>query len=99
MVRIVPRGFGSLLELIGDARLVLIGEASHGTHEFYRTRAELTKALILEISSPLKPTGLTRIERTSACGTRVEVRILKQRSTTSSAFHAGCGGTALKSEV
>jgi erythromycin esterase-like protein len=43
-----PDGFGSLLELIGDARLVLIGEASHGTHEFYRTRAELTKALILK---------------------------------------------------
>ena len=42
-----PDGFGSLLELIGDARLVLIGEASHGTHEFYRTRAELTKALIV----------------------------------------------------
>jgi erythromycin esterase-like protein len=42
-----PEGFGPLLELIGDARVVLIGEASHGTHEFYRTRAELTKALIL----------------------------------------------------
>jgi erythromycin esterase-like protein len=41
-----PDGFGSLLESIGDARLVLIGEATHGTHEFYRTRAELTKALI-----------------------------------------------------
>ena len=37
-----------LLESIGDARLVLIGEASHGTHEFYRIRAELTKRLILE---------------------------------------------------
>jgi erythromycin esterase-like protein len=37
---------GALLEAIGDARLVLIGEATHGTHEFYRTRAELTKALI-----------------------------------------------------
>jgi erythromycin esterase-like protein len=42
-----PDGFGPLLESIGTARLVLIGEASHGTHEFYRTRAELTKALIL----------------------------------------------------
>ena len=42
-----PDGFGPLLEMIGDASLVLIGEASHGTHEFYRTRAELTKALIL----------------------------------------------------
>jgi erythromycin esterase-like protein len=41
-----PDGFGPLLESIGDARVVLIGEATHGTHEFYRTRAELTKALI-----------------------------------------------------
>jgi erythromycin esterase-like protein len=39
-------GFGPLLDSIGDARLVLVGEASHGTHEFYRIRAELTKALI-----------------------------------------------------
>ena len=37
-----------LLELIGDARFVLLGEASHGTHEFYRTRAEITKRLITE---------------------------------------------------
>lgn len=35
-----------LLRRIGDARLVLIGEASHGTSEFYRIRAEITKALI-----------------------------------------------------
>ena len=41
-----PDGFGPLLEQIGDADLVLIGEASHGTEEFYRIRAELTKALI-----------------------------------------------------
>lgn len=37
-----------LFDLIGDARVVLIGEATHGTHEFYRTRAELTKRLIVE---------------------------------------------------
>jgi protein-L-isoaspartate(D-aspartate) O-methyltransferase len=37
---------GALLERIGDARLVLIGEASHGTSEFYRMRAEITKELI-----------------------------------------------------
>lgn len=37
---------GPLLQRIGDARLVLIGEASHGTSEFYRLRAEITKALI-----------------------------------------------------
>jgi erythromycin esterase-like protein len=35
-----------LLDAIGDARLVLLGEATHGTHEFYQTRAELTRALI-----------------------------------------------------
>lgn len=35
-----------LLELIGNARLVLIGEASHGTHEFYLERARLTRRLI-----------------------------------------------------
>jgi erythromycin esterase-like protein len=39
-------GMAPLLAAIGDARLVLIGEATHGTHEFYRTRAELTRALI-----------------------------------------------------
>jgi erythromycin esterase-like protein len=37
-----------LLALIGDARFALLGEASHGTHEFYRTRAEITKRLIAE---------------------------------------------------
>ncbi len=40
--------FDALIERIGDARFVLIGEASHGTHEFYRIRAELTKRLIAE---------------------------------------------------
>ncbi|BCO34979.1 hypothetical protein BMW24_015775 [Mycobacterium heckeshornense] len=35
-----------LSELIGDARIVLIGESSHGTHEFYQARAEITKWLI-----------------------------------------------------
>jgi erythromycin esterase-like protein len=37
-----------LLDMAGDARYVLIGEASHGTHEFYELRAELTKRLIEE---------------------------------------------------
>ena len=43
-----PADFEPLLELIGDARFVLIGEASHGTHEFYRIRSEITKRLISE---------------------------------------------------
>ena len=37
-----------LEDLIGDARVVLIGESSHGTHEFYNARAEITKWLIAE---------------------------------------------------
>ncbi len=40
--------YDPLLNLIGDARFVLIGEASHGTHEFYRERAQITKRLITE---------------------------------------------------
>jgi erythromycin esterase-like protein len=33
---------------IGDARLVLVGEASHGAEEFYRERARITRHLIAE---------------------------------------------------
>jgi len=40
--------YDALLDQIGNARFVLIGEASHGTHEFYQQRAELTKRLIQE---------------------------------------------------
>jgi erythromycin esterase-like protein len=40
-------GLYPLTEALGGARLVLIGEATHGTEEFYRIRAELTKALIV----------------------------------------------------
>jgi erythromycin esterase-like protein len=42
------RDYDALMELIGDARIVLLGEASHGTHEFYRERARITKRLIAE---------------------------------------------------
>src|SRR5436190_2074479 len=38
----------ALIEAIGDARLVLLGEASHGTHDFYAERARLTQRLIVE---------------------------------------------------
>jgi protein-L-isoaspartate(D-aspartate) O-methyltransferase len=37
---------GPLLERIGDARVVCLGEATHGTSEFYALRAEITKALV-----------------------------------------------------
>jgi erythromycin esterase-like protein len=40
--------YDSLLDLVGDARFVLLGEASHGTREFYRERAQISKRLIME---------------------------------------------------
>jgi erythromycin esterase-like protein len=40
--------YDPLLSLIGDARFVLIGEASHGTHEFYAERAAITQRLVHE---------------------------------------------------
>jgi erythromycin esterase-like protein len=44
----VAEDYDSLLELIGERRFVFIGEASHGTHEFYRERARITRRLIDE---------------------------------------------------
>lgn len=39
-------GMDTVLDTVADADVVLIGEASHGTHEFYQYRADLTRALI-----------------------------------------------------
>ncbi|WP_020574216.1 erythromycin esterase family protein [Actinopolymorpha alba] len=38
----------ALFGLVGEAHLVLMGEASHGTHEFYEARARMTRRLIEE---------------------------------------------------
>lgn len=38
--------FDALLDLVGDAHYVLLGEATHGTHEFYEERARITQRLI-----------------------------------------------------
>jgi erythromycin esterase-like protein len=40
--------YDDLVNLVGGRRLVLIGEASHGTHEFYQERARITRRLIEE---------------------------------------------------
>jgi protein-L-isoaspartate(D-aspartate) O-methyltransferase len=45
---IADPGFGALFDRFGDARVVLLGEASHGTSEFYRARAAITRRLIDE---------------------------------------------------
>jgi erythromycin esterase-like protein len=44
----VPADLAPLLQRIGDARYVLLGEASHGTSDYYTWRAEISKRLILE---------------------------------------------------
>jgi erythromycin esterase-like protein len=43
-----PDDLDPLIDAIGDARYVLLGEASHGTSEFYTWRTELSKRLIAE---------------------------------------------------
>ena len=40
--------YDRLLGAIGDARFVLLGESTHGTHEFYRERARITERLLRE---------------------------------------------------
>jgi len=46
--RLERENFASILNAVGDAEVVMIGEATHGTEEFYRLRAEITKTLIEE---------------------------------------------------
>jgi erythromycin esterase-like protein len=43
-----PHELDALVARAGEAEIVLIGEATHGTHEFYELRGELTRRLILE---------------------------------------------------
>ena len=38
--------FGPMFDRFGDARVVLLGESTHGTSEFYRTRAAITRWLV-----------------------------------------------------
>jgi protein-L-isoaspartate(D-aspartate) O-methyltransferase len=47
IARIDDAEIDGLLERIGDARVVLLGEATHGTSEFYRMRTRITQQLIL----------------------------------------------------
>ena len=43
-----PSDLDPLMDYIGDAKYVLLGEASHGTHEYYTWRAKITQRLIQE---------------------------------------------------
>lgn len=41
-----PHSYAPILDKMGNAQLVLLGEESHGTHEFYQARARLSRYLI-----------------------------------------------------
>jgi len=43
-----PGDLDVLMNAIGDAQFVLLGEATHGTHEFYTWRSQITRRLIAE---------------------------------------------------
>lgn len=43
-----PAHIDPLIEMIGDAKFVLLGEATHGTSEFYTWRTEITRRLVTE---------------------------------------------------
>ena len=85
---------------LATRELVLIGEASHGTHEFYRARAELTKALIVH-----KGFNVVAVEADWPDAYRVN-RWVRHASddpdaddalATSSGSRAGCGANATSS--
>lgn len=42
------RNLDRLMDRIGDARIVMLGEASHGTHEYYTWRSVISQQLITE---------------------------------------------------
>jgi hypothetical protein len=59
-----PIDYDSLLDLVGDARFVLLGEASYGTHEFYRSARRFpsgSSSSAASTPSPWRPTGRMRI--------------------------------------
>jgi len=76
------RDYDPLIDLIGEARVVLLGEASHGTREFYRERARITKRLIREL-------GFTAVAAEADWPDAYRVhRYVKGRSTDAAALDA-----------
>jgi erythromycin esterase-like protein len=59
--------YDALLKQIGEARLVLLGVSSQGTHELFRARAELTTRLIkdkgfMAVAVPADPIAVRRLD-------------------------------------
>ena len=56
------RDYEPLMELLGNSRFTLLGEASHGTHDFYHTRAQVTQWLIKEKGYSAREKRVTEVE-------------------------------------
>ncbi len=70
-----PNDYDSLIEMVGEARFVLLGEASHGTHEFYRERAPHHQAADLparlQRRRGRRPTGPMPTASIASCAAKV----------------------------
>lgn len=76
------KDLNTLIEKIGDAKVVLLGEATHGTAEFYNWRAEISKRLITE-----KEFTAICVEGDWADGIRVNNFITGNKKNSSDALH------------
>src|SRR3954452_584630 len=95
-----PADYEPLRQNIGNRHLVLIGEASHGTHQFYQVRAELTKWLIehkgfTSVAVEADWPDALRVHRTYREPATSRTRT--KRCVISNGFHNGCGVTRLSS--
>ena len=85
--------FGAFFDRFGDARVVCLGEASHGTSEFYRARAAISRRLIERHGFNIVAVeGIGPIARRS-----IAMSVIAPRATSismlSSDFRCGCGAT------
>jgi hypothetical protein len=78
--------FGAMFDRFGDARVVLLGEASHGTSEFYRARAAISRRLI-------ERHGFNIVAVEADWPDAAIARGAKASSVPSSASQHGCGAT------
>jgi hypothetical protein len=68
-----PDDFNSVIDLIGDARFVLIGEASHGTQSFIESALKSRKSWLLNAAStqwPWRRIGRMHIASIVSCAAR-----------------------------
>jgi predicted alpha/beta hydrolase family esterase len=74
-----PADYDWLLDRIGERRIVLLGEASHGTHEFYGERIRFTRRLVQQSAAP----GTIKKAAVPGKGRNVRRRLPKKTGTAS----------------